>query len=84
MAAKVLIDQLAFNPPLMCVYLSAMKLMEGCPNEAVETVQKKAIPCVTAGFAFWGPAHVLNFRVVPDSSRSLAVLAFGVRTHGIQ
>lgn len=80
MATKVLIDQIMFSPPLLCVYLSAMKAMEGCPFEAKSTIEEKALPCITAGFGFWVPAHVVNFKVVPDAYRTLIVISLGVRT----
>ncbi|GMH35740.1 hypothetical protein BSKO_03608 [Bryopsis sp. KO-2023] len=76
-AAKTFIDQAIFSPPLLCVYLAMMKVMEGKAHESVSTVRDKAWPCTSAGFAFWIPAHVVNFKLVPDAYRSLAVLSMG-------
>lgn len=77
-AAKVAIDQMLFSPPLLCLYLSAMKTMEGRPWEAASTIKEKAVPCISAGLAFWVPAHVFNFKLIPDAYRTLAVVSFGV------
>lgn len=77
-AAKTLVDQVFFSPPLLCVYLSLMKALEGSPQDSLATIREKAWPCTSAGFCFWIPAHVVNFKLVPDAYRSLIVLSFGV------
>lgn len=77
-AAKTIIDQVVFSPPMLCVYLSMMKVMEGKPDDSISAIRENAWPCTSAGFAFWIPAHVVNFKLVPDAYRSLVVLSFGM------
>lgn len=77
-AAKTFIDQVVFSPPLLCVYLGLMKAMEGKPHESLSTIREKAWPCSSAGFAFWVPAHIVNFKLIPDAYRSLAVVSLAM------
>lgn len=82
-ATKLLIDQAAFSPALVCLYYGAMRTLEGKPWDAKNTICKKFWPTMTAAYTFWVPVQFVNFRFVADEYRIPVLLVFSVAWNAI-
>ena len=74
MATKVGIDQVLWNPIFACVFFSYLNFTEG---KSVADLQAKISSdlqtAVMGSWAYWVPAHFVNFRFIPSSQRLLYI-----------
>ena len=64
--SKVGIDQIAWNPIFGIVFFTSLGLMEGKSTDEIQTKIKNDLPtAVTGSWAYWVPAHFVNFRFIP-------------------
>lgn len=73
-ATKVGIDQVLWNPIFACVFFSYLNFTEG---KSVADLQAKISSdlqtAVMGSWAYWVPAHFVNFRFIPSSQRLLYI-----------
>lgn len=70
-ATKTAADQLIWAPIMTCAFFAFLKVLEGHPELAVQTVQDKALQTVVANYCIWPAAHVISFKYVPSQQRVL-------------
>ena len=71
---KVGIDQVAWNPIFGVVFFTSLGLMEGKSTDEIQTKIKNDLPtAVTGSWAYWVPAHFVNFRFIPGEQRLLYI-----------
>ncbi|GMH40368.1 hypothetical protein BSKO_08272 [Bryopsis sp. KO-2023] len=75
---KVVIDQCVWAPSFTCVFYAFMKAMERKSHETGKTIREKFWPTLTAGYSFWVPAHLVNYRLIPPAQRVLYVNAVNI------
>lgn len=71
--AKIVVDQCIWSPAFTCIFYACMKTLEGQPEATISTIQEKFWPTLTAGYAVWIPAHIVNYSLVPLQQRVLYV-----------
>jgi protein Mpv17 len=72
--SKVGIDQIAWNPIFGIVFFTSLGLMEGKSTDEIQTKIKNDLPtAVTGSWAYWVPAHFVNFRFIPGEQRLLYI-----------
>ncbi|MEW5313639.1 MAG: hypothetical protein WDW38_005191 [Sanguina aurantia] len=76
--AKMLADQVLACPVFTTLFFSSMKVMEGHPEEAVQSVKDKLWPTLVANYLLWPAAHIINFAFIPPSQRILYCNAIAV------
>ena len=71
---KVGIDQIAWNPIFGVVFFTSLGLMEGKSTDQIQDKIKADLPtAVTGSWAYWVPAHFVNFRFIPGEQRLLYI-----------
>lgn len=79
-AWRVIVDQLAFNPPFLIVWLTAFWKMEGIQFESFQEYTDKMrehFPSIiVANWALWFPVQAFTFRFVPIQFQVLATNCF--------
>mmetsp|Transcript_1179 Transcript_1179/g.2957 ORF Transcript_1179/g.2957 Transcript_1179/m.2957 type:complete len:180 (+) Transcript_1179:65-604(+) len=71
---KVGIDQVLWNPIFGIVFFSYLGLTDGKgPDEIVEKIKADLPTAVTGSWAYWIPAHFVNFRFIPGEQRLLYI-----------
>ena len=70
---KVGIDQIAWNPIFGIVFFTSLGLMEGKSTDEIQTRSNDLPTAVTGSWAYWVPAHFVNFRFIPGEQRLLYI-----------
>ena len=71
---KVGIDQIAWNPIFGIVFFTSLGLMEGKSTDQITDKIKADLPtAVTGSWAYWVPAHFINFRFIASEQRLLYI-----------
>lgn len=70
---KMALDQLIWAPVFSCVFFTFIRTLEGHPEAALSTIQNELVPTITANYALWPLAHIINFRFVPSQQRILYI-----------
>ena len=76
---KVGIDQLIWNPIFGVVFFTFLGVTDGKNQEEIITKIKADLPtAVTGSWAYWIPAHTVNFRFIPGEQRLLYINAMQI------
>lgn len=71
---KVGIDQIAWNPIFGIVFFTSLGLMEGKSTDQIKDKIAADLPtAVTGSWAYWVPAHFVNFRFIASEQRLLYI-----------
>jgi len=70
---KTLLDQLVWAPFFSCVFFTFNQTLQGHPELSLSTIQSTLIPTLTANWALWPLAHLINFKFVPSNQRILYI-----------
>lgn len=71
---KVGIDQVIWNPIFGTVFFTYLGLAEGKSTDQIVDKIKADLPtAVTGSWAYWVPAHFVNFRFIPSEQRLLYI-----------
>ena len=74
MFTKVGIDQLLWNPIFGMVFFTYLGFADGHSPEQVKDKILADLPTAVSGsWAFWIPAHTINFRFIPPQQRILYI-----------
>lgn len=66
--------QVAWNPIFGVVFFTSIGLMEGKNSDQIQDKIKADLPtAVTGSWAYWVPAHFVNFRFIPGEQRLLYI-----------
>ena len=66
--------QIAWNPIFGIVFFTSIGLMEGKNSDQIQDKIKADLPtAVTGSWAYWVPAHFVNFRFIPGEQRLLYI-----------
>ena len=71
--SKTVIDQTTMAPAWTVGFLSIMKAMDGKPHEISSEINDKLWPTMKVNWMVWPPAHIINFRFIPQAHRILYV-----------
>ena len=63
----------------LCLTLHVAVVEQGHPEAALSTIQNELVPTITANYALWPLAHIINFRFVPSQQRILYINFVQVR-----
>ncbi|MED6194090.1 hypothetical protein PIB30_025337 [Stylosanthes scabra] len=69
---RLAIDQFAFAPTFIGVFLATLTTLEGRPSEVVPKLKQEWFSSVVANWQLWIPFQFLNFRFVPQQFQVLA------------
>ncbi|XP_072963116.1 protein sym-1 [Typha angustifolia] len=69
LSMKVILNQIVLGPCVIAVIFAWNNLWLGRLSELPSKYQKDALPTLLYGFRFWIPVTILNFGVVPLSTR---------------
>lgn len=69
-AAKVAVDQIIFQPPMLMIFYGSLATLEGRPlRDAVDRAEKMLLPTLQLNVPFWTTVHCLTFSVIPVQYR---------------
>jgi protein Mpv17 len=68
--AKVAVDQLIFQPPILCVFYASLATLEGRSlSDAVDRAKTMLWPTLQLNVPFWTTVHCVTFSVIPVQHR---------------
>ncbi|KAL4105437.1 hypothetical protein PRIC1_003501 [Phytophthora ramorum] len=68
---RLALDQLAFAPTFLPIFLSSVLALEGNAQKIPDKLRADWWPVTKANWSVWVPAQILNFRFVPGSMQVL-------------
>eukprot|EP00210_Caulerpa_lentillifera_P008644 g8244.t1 len=70
---KTALDQLVWAPFFSCVFFAFNQLLQGHPDLIIPTIKDTLVPTLTANYALWPLAHLINFKFIPSQQRILYI-----------
>lgn len=70
---KTALDQLIWAPFFSCVFFAFNQLLQGHPELILATIKDTLVPTLTANYALWPLAHLVNFKFIPSEQRILYI-----------
>lgn len=70
---KTALDQLIWAPFFSCVFFAFNQLAQGHPDLIIPTIRDTLVPTLTANYALWPLAHLINFKFIPSEQRILYI-----------
>ena len=68
--AKVAVDQIIFQPPMLMIFYGSLATLEGRSlRDAVNRAEKMLLPTLQLNVPFWTTVHCLTFSVIPVQYR---------------
>lgn len=65
MLQRLALDQLLFAPGFVCIFFSAMCLLQGQPEAIMPAIRQNVWPAMIVNWKLWPAANFINFMFVP-------------------